>query len=389
MLSPAPSLDPFPFYARMRQTDPVAWVDVPGAWAVYRYKDVRNVLSNNALFSSAILPPEQLKLEHGLLFDDPPRHTQIRGLVSRAFTPQAIARLERHVVALTDQLLDRVIERGTMDAIADLAQPLPYHVIANLLGVAAVDHDRFRHWSEQLVASYNHLVDPTAAADAAAARSALCAYLLGVMEERRRAPQDDLISELIAAEHDGTRVDQDMLLGICMLLLLAGSETAIHLIGNGVIELLEHPEVAERLRADPSRVPAAVEEVLRHRSPVHFMFRKVKQDTEIEGRVLEAGQIVWAVMGSANRDESRFADPDRFDIDRDPNPHLAFGNGIHFCLGAPLARLEGRVVFQAVLSRLHDLVRDGDEPLRLTPSVASHGVVSLPVRFRPGRKVSL
>jgi cytochrome P450 len=373
----------FPFYARMRSEEPVAWLDPPGLWAVFRYDDVRTVLSTPALFSSAyghLLPGG--KRERNLVFMDPPEHTRLRALISRAFTPQAVARLEPRIREITGALLDRVIDGGSMDVIRDLGIPLPVTVIAEMLGVPAEDQADFKRWSDAIIRALDTSLAAGRSTDEAQAGRDMEDYLRRFVADRRRAPREDLISALTQAEIDGERLDEDDIVSLARLLLVAGNETTTHLVGNAVLSLLAHPGEAERVRESPELWPSAVEEVLRHRSPIQSMFRLIAEDTELHGRALRKGQRIIAYIGAANRDEAVFPDPDRFDVGRAPNPHLGFGMGAHYCLGAPLARLEARVALSMLLSRVRDIERVDDGPLPLVPGLVAHGVAELPVRFR-------
>lgn len=378
--SPEHRLDPFPFYARMRREQPVAWLEEQRAWGVFRHEDVRAVLGAPGVFSSEIQLPGPPR--RNLAFMDPPRHTQLRALVTRAFTPQTVARLEDRIAALTHELLDRVAPSGQMEVIGDLAYPLPVIVIAEMLGIPPEDRPSFRRWSDAIVRSNNALVGPAEAGDLEAALAELTAYFAAIIARRRAAPEQDLVSALVAAEIDGERLSEADMMQFCRLLLVAGHETTMHLLGNAVLTLIDHPEVEARLRRSPDRIPAFVEEVLRYRSPVQILFRDVREDTRLGGHTLKAGQRVWTFLGSANRDEAVFAEPDRFDLDREPNHHLAFGVGIHFCLGAPLTRLEARVALRALLARFVDIARADDGPLRPGLALIMHGLAALPIRFR-------
>ena len=370
------ALNPFPWYRRMRETAPVYFEASYQMWSVFRYHDVQRVLSDVATFSSASAIAEDSSdpLDASLISLDPPRHRQLRTLVTQAFTPRSVADLSERITTITTDLLDQVAGRGKMDVIDDLAYPLPMLVIAELLGVPRQDRDRFKAWSDAVVgvtgAGGGHL------------RAEMRAYFLRIIEQRRREPQADLISALLAAQVDGQQLSQQELLGFCILLLVAGNATTTQLIGNALLCFDEQPDVFEALRADPALIPGAIEEVLRYRSPVQMMFRHVVTDVELSGQQLHRGQWVLAQIGSANRDEDQFPDADHFDFKRAPNRHLAFGHGIHFCLGAPLARLEAKIALTLLLERFQEIRRVPNVRLEGTGSTIVFGVKHLPVTFQ-------
>jgi cytochrome P450 len=305
-----------------------------------------------------------------MLFVDPPDHTRLRTLVNKAFTPAAIGRLRSRVEELTGQLLDRVADAGELDLVDDLAYPLPVTVICELLGVPAQDQTRFRAWSWALV----HLLDPLVAEDtlqqALAARTALRGYLGALVAQRRTYPAEDLLTALVAAEDQGHRLSEPELVSMCLLLLIA----------NGTLTLLTHPAQRARLAADPGLAASAVEELLRYDSPVQLTARHVLADLEVGGRRVGEGETVLAVLGAANRDPAQFPDPDRLDLARSPNRHLAFGGGIHFCLGAPLARMEAQIALTALLRRFPRLCL-GDSSPTWRDTVTLRGLASLPLHY--------
>jgi cytochrome P450 len=390
LLPPEMRTNPYPIYAAMRENQPVMCVEPIGIWTVFRYDDVKTVLSDQARFSSSPFPPGAggggETNTGSMITTDPPRHTKLRGLITRAFTPGAVNALEPRITAIAHELLDGVIARGEMDLVQDLSYPLPVIMIAEMLGIPAEDRDRFKHWSDEVVASADTFLGGAVDADRRT-HDEMAEYFRGVIAHRRQHPGNDLISSLLAAEVDGQRLSEREVFDFCWLLLVAGNETTTNLIGNAVLTLLEHPDDLARLRQDRSLVPPALEEVLRYRSPVQAMFRIAREDVELGGQTIRGGQRVVAMIGSANRDEARFPEAERFDISRSPNPHIAFGQGVHFCLGAPLARLEAKVALNAILDRLHDLERANDAELEPARGVIVHGVASLPVRFRPGAAV--
>jgi cytochrome P450 len=386
---------PYDFYATMRRDHPVAHDEAHEMWGVYRYEDVERVLSDYVAFSSsregvirrafrgAARPP----FRNSLIGSDPPRHRQLRELVSKTFTPKAIAGLEPRIAQITEGLLDQVVDAGRMDLIGDLSYPLPVIVIAELLGVPQEDRAQFKSWSDRLIGDSEEILagDATSMQDRLVLRQEMDDYFRRVIEQRRAQPRDDLISGLVQAEIEGNRLSDEELLGFCTLLLVAGNITTTNLIGNAALCLLDHPEQMERLRGDLGLMPSAIEEVLRFESPVQLMFRTTMSEEEIGGHRIPAGEMVLASIGSANRDEAVFPSADQFDITRDPNPHIAFGHGIHFCLGAPLARLETRVALSILLERVRKLERVVGEPVETTKGAILHGPTRLILRFEPAR----
>jgi len=372
------ALNPFPWYRLMRETQPVYYNPQYHFWQVFGYEDVQRVLSDYTSFSSVFGGGGERSdpLGSSLISMDPPRHRQLRNLVTQAFTPRSVAQLSERITAIVNQLLEQVAATGRMDIIDDLAYPLPVIVIAELLGIPHADRERFKVWSDAVVgATYPEDGDPQAE---------MSEYFLDMIAQRSREPKDDLISALLDAQIDGQHLNQRELLGFCILLLVAGNETTTNLIGNAILCFDEHPEVMEQLRAEPALVPGAVEEVLRYRSPVQFMYRRTVANTTIRDQEIRAGQMVLAWIGSANRDEAQFPNPDSFDIRRTPNRHIAFGHGIHFCLGAPLARLEAKIVLTMLLERFHEIKRVPGVALEATGSDIVYGVKHLPITFRPG-----
>jgi len=378
--APSAGLDPFPWYAEMRRDCPVYRHPERGGWQVFRYEDVQRVLSDHAAFSSRMGGGPENPIASSLIGQDPPLHTRLRALVTQAFTPRAVARLQPRIVAIVEGLLDRVASRGEMDLVADFAYPLPVTVIAELLGIPAEDQDRFKVWSDAVVAGGRG----DGGAAFGQAQREMGAYFAQVVESRHREPGEDLISGLLAAQVDGRRLEPMEMLGFCVLLLVAGHETTANLISNAMLCFDEYPEVPARLRADPKLLPSAVEEVLRYRSPVQVMFRTARHDVRLGEVELRAGDHVAAWIGSANRDEEQFPDAARFDAERSPNRHIAFGHGIHFCLGAPLARLEAQVALEALLRRYRDLRVAPGAVLEPVTSTVVFGPRRLPVTFSAG-----
>jgi cytochrome P450 len=376
--------DPFPLYRELREDSPVLFDAAQGVWHLFRYDDVQRALSEHAVFSSRMRGGREPDQDHlfasSLISTDPPRHRQLRSLVSEAFTPRAVAALEPRISEIVEELLDRVGATGSMDLIDDFAYPLPVIVIAELMGIPAEDRDRFKRWSDTVVGQVRDYEDSPGRT---AAQQEMAEYFFAMIERRRRDPGEDLISRLLAAQVDGEHLSVMELLGFCALLLVAGNETTTNLLGNAVLTFAEWPGTIDRLRAESGALPSAIEEVLRFRSPVQSMFRVTTQDTVVGGTAIPAGSRLAAWIGSANRDGRQFPDPDAFTLERHPNRHLAFGQGIHFCLGAPLARLEARVALSALLARLPGLSLAPGAPLERIDSTIIFGPRQLPVHWQP------
>ncbi|MFI5975378.1 cytochrome P450 [Streptomyces sp. NPDC051452] len=378
--------DPHPVYARLREQGPVHRVRLhtpEGAyetWLVVGYDEARAALADHRLAKDgakigATFLEERLIGKH-LLAADPPQHARLRALVTRAFTTRRVAQLRPRIQRITDDLLDEMLPRGRADLIASLAYPLPIAVICELLGVPEMDRSEFRRISTEVVA-------PTGPDAEHAAVVRLAEYLTELIEDKRRAgPTGDLLGDLIrTTAEDGDRLSAEELRGMAFLLLVAGHETTVNLIGNGVLALLTHPAQLAALRADPTLLDGAVEETLRWEGPVeNATFRYAAEPLEIAGARIGPGEHVLIGLTAAQRDGMRYADPDRFDIRRDTRGHLAFGHGIHFCLGAPLARLEGRTAIGTLLERAPGLALDG-APGEWLPGMLMRGVRSLPVRW--------
>ncbi|MYT71691.1 MULTISPECIES: cytochrome P450 [unclassified Streptomyces] len=374
--------DPYPVYEKLRARGPVHHVRTPGPgpaeelWLIVGHDAARAAFTDPRL---AKTPPWDMAddlIGPHLLFADPPEHGRLRSLVTREFTPGRVAALAPRIQKITDELLDDMVPRGSADLIAALAFPLPFVVICELLGVLDIDRDRFRRMSTQVVA-------PTSDEEAYAAHVEIAGFLDELIEDKRcAAPADDLLSALIrTTAEDGDRLSPAELRGMAFLLLVAGHETTVNLIGNGVRALLDHPDQLAALRADMSLLDGAVEEMLRYDGPVETAtHRFAAEPVEIGGTVIPAGDPVLIAIGDADRDPARFPAPDRFDIRRAPRGHLAFGHGIHYCLGAPLARLEGRIALRSLLERCPDLSLDGT-PDTWLPGLLMRGVRTLRVRW--------
>ncbi len=388
--------NPYPAYQLLRAADPVhrAFVDgFPEVWILTRHRDVTALLRDSrvssdrrksALYEAFIQTlPESFRAEElvpSMLFLDPPDHTRLRGLVNQAFTGRVVERLRPRVTEIVGGLLDRVGGAGEMDVIEDLAFPLPVNVICELLGVPRMDRDRLRRWSLDLIYTLEPLVPPDAMERATVAAAEFREYLRGLIGERRSRPGPDLLSGLIAAEDGGGRLTEGELVSTCVLLLVAGHETTSGLIGNGTLALLSNPTELRRLHDEPEIARSAVEELLRYDSPVQLTGRLLVDEIEISGKTLSAGAEVVGLLGAANRDPEQFEDPDRLDLGRAENRHIAFGNGIHFCLGAALARVEGQVALGELARRFPSMQLAGEPAWRDT--ITLRGLRSLPVSLR-------
>ncbi len=400
LFSPAFKANPYSTYAELRETAPIHRVTLPngqGLWLVTRYDDAEAVLTDRRFVKNwyNVLTPEQLEemapipkvlqpLSKFMLNMDPPDHTRLRELVQKAFTPRMVEQLRERIQAIADNLLDAVQDKGEMDIIDDYAFPLPIMVIAELLGVPIEDQHKFREWSNIIMSS--SASEETAEGNLdklTPAVEAFTHYLNLLSEEKRKHPKNDLISALIQIEEAGERLSEEELLPMVFMLLIAGHETTVNLIGNGVLALLQHPEQLEKLKSEPSLITSAVEELLRYDGPLErATSRFASTDITIGGTVIPKGDRVLVVLGSADRDCTHFSNPDELDITREDNKHLAFGKGIHYCLGAPLARLEGQIAISTLLRRMPNLqLKVAPEALTWRSSLLIRGLDSLPVVF--------
>jgi cytochrome P450 len=382
--------DPYPMYHRLRAEDPVHHSPL-GFWVLTRYPDVLAMLRDPRLTKEPIaafvaarfgvaVPPG---LGLSMLDRDPPDHTRLRGLVSKAFTPRALERLRPEIQQIVDGLLDEARGRGSMDLIEEFAYPLPVRVICEMLGVPVKDHERFKGWGLDIARGLDAIMlppDSPVGQRSVSGRRALAAYFRELIAERRAAPRDDMLSALIAAEEAGDKLNEEELLATCILLLVAGHETTVNLIGNGTLALLRHPAELQKLRDNPGLIGSAVEELLRFDGPVQRTARIPSEDITIGGQTIGKGEMVMPFLGAADRDPTQFPDPDRLDITRSDNRHIAFGMGIHFCLGAPLARMEGQIAINTLLARLPRLTLATDQP-RFRQSLTLRGLEALPVSF--------
>ena len=398
ILSPERVADPYPYFAKLRQEDPVHWNEQYRAWFVHRFPDVWDGLRNPALSSDRVQPvferklsPEQQDerrptfeiLEHWMVFNDPPDHTRLRRLVNQAFTPRQINALRPRIDQVVAELLDDIGPRGQVDLIRDFAYPIPAVIIAEMMGVPAADRDLFKEWSDAimiLVFGGARVQDRRERAQRSLLE--LAEYLHGLIRRFRQDPEDNLITSLVQAKEQDDALSEDEIVSTCTLLLFGGHETTTNLIGNGTRTLLQHPDQLQRLRDDPKLLTTAIEELLRFDGPSKMQVRLVSEDTELGGKTLRAGDELYFVQAAANRDPDEFADPDAVDIGRSPNRHIGFGFGLHHCLGAPLARLEGSIAIDALIRHLPDL-QPGPGPEVWHPTLISRGMEHFPVSFTP------
>jgi len=396
LLHPEVRADPYPFYAELRSEDPVHWDESMGFWVLTRYADIASVYGDTR-FSRAqglwrgferlpeaeqsVAEPVYRTFSRTMFYADPPYHTRLRGLVNNAFTPTAVEQMRPHIQRIVDGLLGAVQTKGEMDAIHELAHPLPILVITQMLGLPAQERGRFKQWSDDLFAILGSVPHaPELMERAGRSLAELTNYLTALSEARRQQPQNDLLSALVGAMEEGERLTQEELIANVTILLSAGHETTSNLIGNGLLALLRNPDQMQKLRDDPELVPSAVEEMMRYDNPVQIAYRSAAEDVEIGGKCIRKGQLVNSILAAGNRDPERFSEPNRFDITRDEGRHLGFGLGIHFCIGAPLVRLEAQIAFSTILRRFREL-RLATESWDWQEHPIFRGVKSLPLRF--------
>jgi cytochrome P450 len=391
------SQDPYPVLAAIRDEAPLYWSERWGVWIATRYADIDELLKQPGTYSNAgrfsayldqlpadaapYVEPLRRHYASGMLQSDPPEHSHLRPLINKAFTPRVVAGSAERIGTVVDELIDGFRDRGSADLLHEFAYPLPAIVISELMGVPTDDRAQLIELSDGVVAIQR---SGRAAVDEHLVRSAesivaLEDYFRALCEERRRQPGDDLITALVEAEEAGDKLSPDELISMCATLLIAGHETTRNLIANGMLLLLQRPDDLERVRSDEALLVSAIEEMLRFESPIQRGWRRIAADTERHGVQLQAGQLIYLMLGAANRDPAVFPEPDRFDIERQPNRHLAFGKGVHFCVGAPLSRLEAKIALPALLS-LPGL-RLADAPVRWSESVTHRGLEALEVTF--------
>ena len=377
--------DPYPTYRRLREKDPYHRSPLTGSLVLSRYDDVDEILRDFRRFSNDDRNnsggPRRRRDDdtRSMLGLDPPDHTRLRGLVSRAFTPRQIAKMEDRVRATAHALLDEVDGDAEFDLMADLAAPLPTVVIAEMIGVPGEDRDQFKVWSDRIARTLEPNLTPRENQLANEASNALGDYFSRIIEQRRDAPRDDLVSKLIEAEEEGDHLTTDEMQATLQLLLVAGNETTTNLIGNGMLALLRHPDQLQLLREQPELMPNAIEELLRYDSPVQVDGRTALEDVEIGGRMARKGSGVTLLIGGANRDPEEFERPEELDVTREDAGNISFGRGIHHCLGAPLARLEGKVAFEALFERYGEIQLGAPRP-RYKRNIVLRGLESLPIR---------
>ncbi|MQA13843.1 MAG: cytochrome P450 [Pseudonocardiaceae bacterium] len=391
--------DPYPHFAALREHDPVHWSEKYRSWFITRFDDVSGAMRDERYSSDRISPYRRAKLdgpgtdpavrsafgvlENWMVFKDPPDHTRLRKLLTSAFTPRAVERIRPRVAELADELLDAVTSRGSTraDLISDFAYPLTASVIAEMLGVPREDRERFKDWSDQITGLvFGGMGDPDRYAGGANGMAELTAYLSDLVRAHEQEPADDLLSALISARDEGDALSHDEVISTGVLLLFAGHETTTNLIGNGLLALLEHPDQRAALEADPATAALAVEEVLRYDGPAKTVVRLMAADVELRGRTLGRGDRVFLSPAAASRDPAVFDDPGRLDLTRRQGHRLGFGVGPHYCLGAPLARLEAAIAIPRALQRLPGLGLTA-EPLHWHAVLLSRGLLSLPVQF--------
>lgn len=387
-------LNPYESFTTLRAScGPISYNERGKFWEVFSYEDVLALTSDPETFSSdssRFMEVTEFRDEgKSILTTDPPRHRQLRSLVTQAFTPRAIARMSPRIADITNNLMDQVLAHGSMDIIADLSYPLPVIVISEMLGVPPEDRALFKKWSDEIVMiEYEDVSRENLEAYNERIRTIvrrtldeLNDYFRVVIAERRLQPRSDLVSELLSAQIDGHELSEPEILAFCSILLIAGNITTTNLIGNALLCFDEHPEALEQLQSRPDLIPSAIEEILRYRAPAVLVGRFLTHDIQLHGQTIPSGQMILGWTASANFDPEQFPQPEHFNIERTPNRHLAFGHGIHFCLGAPLARLEAKIALGILLERTKDICRDHDQPIETIHSAFILGPKRLPVTF--------
>ncbi|MBW4644888.1 MAG: cytochrome P450 [Goleter apudmare HA4340-LM2] len=382
--------DPYPIYDRLRTEDPVHLSSL-GIWMISRYVDVIQALRDPHLSSEqshisrysrqqGTLSPVAALSSKCLFFRDPPDHTRLRRLVSKAFNPRVIEEMRPRIVEFVNELIDGIGGAGEIDIIADFSKPLPVRTISELLGIPEADREQLKHWSHWLGQIFDPMKSSNLSEQVNQAVLEFRDYLIDLIAKRRQYPQNDLISALIQARDEQDQLTEDELLVTCMLLFASGEETTVNLIGNGMLSLLRHPDQLAKLQEHPSLIPSAVEELLRYESPLQICGRTAIANFEIGGKTIRKGVPVFLLVGSANRDPAQFPDADRLDLARPDNRHLAFGDGIHYCLGSGLARIQGQIAIHALIQRLPSLQLSTDTP-QWRENIFLRGLQTLPVTF--------
>lgn len=390
LFSDAMRRDPYPVYKQLQAQGPVVADAQKMIYMVFDYQTVKRVLSDHENFSSQVSPDQSKPLDW-LVYADPPRHTRLRQVFSKVFGAKSVTAFQARIEKITRDLINLSIERGELDLVSSFSGPLPGKVIADVIGIPDADQSQFLVWNEALhELSHDllgHQMTPQQALYYRQIQQQLDAYLSQQLAQRRRSGQDDLLTRLVEAESDGIALSESEIMGFVQLLYSGATETTTNLIGNAVLALLEHPEQLALLQARPELAASAVEEVLRYRSPIQTLIRRTRQPVELQGQMIPAGKYIFAVLGAAHRDASVFAEPDRFDIQRDPNPHLAFGYGVHYCMGTPLARLEAKIAIPAIFKHFKNLQLVNDQPWQ--PQTAEHvlGPARLKLRFQAGQRL--
>jgi len=381
--------DPYPTYHLLRSEDPVHHNPL-GFWVLTRYDDVVAALRDPRLVKEPIAAFVAARTGApapagglSMLDRDPPDHTRLRGLVNKAFTPRVVEKLRPDIQDIVDSLLAKAQDTHSMDLMEDFAFPIPVIVICQMLGVPVEDRERFKHWGFDIARGLDSIMlppDSDVVRRSTQARQELAEYFRQLIAQRRRSPREDLLSALIAAEEAGDKLSETELLATCVLLLVAGHETTVNLIGNGTLALLRHPEQLRRLREDPTLIQTAIEELLRYDGPVQRTARIPSEDVTFAGRTIPKGDMVLPFIGAADRDPAQFPEPDRLDLGRTDNRHIAFGWGIHFCIGAPLARVEGQIAISSLVQKLPKLALAIEKPEHRL-SLTLRGLKTLPVSF--------
>jgi cytochrome P450 len=400
-LLPEYVVNPYPQLHRLRAEDPVHWSSTLGVWILTRYTDVHAALRDSRfscmagrwdqyekffLRGGSKTSPMAEMYSKWMLQLDPPDHTRLRGLVNKAFTPRVVEAMRPRIQAMVDDIIDRVIESGSMEVMSELAFPLPILVIADLLGVPREDYEKIRNWTHALLPSLSPAISAQGVARVNDVIIEYREYFRALARERQREPKNDMLSALIAARDQGQKLSEEELLATCILLAFAGHATTAQLTGRAVLTLLQNPDQLTKLRDDPSLIGGAIEEVCRYESMLQLVYRTTTEAVTIGDKTIPPRQMVFVSLAGANRDPAQFPDPDRFDITRNSSKHVAFAYGIHYCVGAPLARLEGQIAINTILRRMQDL-RLVSEGIQREPSLLLRGLVKLPVTFRPGARL--